>query len=31
MAKNTLMYNTLATVMQKNFSGMKQLIQEGGK
>ena len=31
MAKNTLMYNTLATVMQKNLSGMKQLIQEGGK
>lgn len=31
MAKNTLVYNTLATVMQKNFSGMKQLIQEGGK
>lgn len=31
MAKNTLMYSALSTVMQKNFAGMKQLIQEGSK
>ena len=31
MAKNNLLYNTLATVIQKNFAGMKQVIQDGGK
>lgn len=31
MAKNNLLYNTLATVMAKNFSGLKQIIQDGGK
>ena len=31
MAKNNLLYSTLTTVMQKNFAGMKQIIQDGGK
>ncbi len=31
MAKNNLMYNALSTVMAKNFSGLKQVIQDGGK
>lgn len=31
MAKTNLIYSTLTMIMQKNFSGMKQLIQEGGK
>jgi flagellar basal-body rod protein FlgB len=31
MAKNNLLYNTLATVMSKNFTGLKQIIQDGGK
>ena len=31
MAKNNLMYSTLTTNMQKNFAGMKQVIQDGGK
>ena len=31
MAKNNLMYNALSTVMAKNFSGLKQIIQDGGK
>ena len=31
MAKTSLHYNALATVMQKNFEGMKQLIAEGAK
>jgi flagellar basal-body rod protein FlgB len=31
MAKNNLLYNTLATVMSKNFAGLKQIIQDGGK
>jgi len=31
MAKNNLLYTTLATVIQKNFSGLKQTIQEGAK
>ena len=31
MAKNNLMYNALSTVMAKNFTGLKQIIQDGGK
>jgi len=31
MAKNNLLYNTLSTVLQKNFAGLKQAIQEGAK
>lgn len=31
MAKNNLLYSALTTVMQKNFAGMKQIIQDGGK
>lgn len=31
MAKNNLMYGALSTVMQKNFTGLKQVIQDGGK
>lgn len=31
MAKNNLLYATLATVIQKNFAGLKQAIQEGAK
>lgn len=28
--KNGMMYNALAQVIQKNFSGMQKVIQEGG-
>ncbi|MDY0225769.1 flagellar basal-body rod protein FlgB [Desulfomicrobium apsheronum] len=31
MAKNNLLYNTLATVMQKSLTGLKQTIADGGK
>jgi flagellar basal-body rod protein FlgB len=31
MAKNNLLYSTLSTVMQKNFTGLKQVIADGGK
>lgn len=31
MAKNTLMYSALSTVMQRDFTGLKQIIQEGNK
>jgi len=31
MAKNNLLYSTLATIMAKNFTGLKQIIQDGGK
>ena len=31
MAKNSLMYNALTTVMQKNFEGISKAITEGGK
>jgi flagellar basal-body rod protein FlgB len=31
MAKNNLLYSALTTVMQKNFAGLKQVIQDGGK
>lgn len=31
MAKNNLLYNALATVIHKSFTGMKQTIQDGGK
>ncbi|MFV0422583.1 flagellar basal body rod protein FlgB [Oleidesulfovibrio sp.] len=31
MSKNTLQYNTLSTVMQSSFQGMKNIIQEGQK
>ena len=31
MAKNSLMYNALTTVMQKNFEGITKVIAEGGK
>ncbi|WP_028574046.1 flagellar basal body rod protein FlgB [Desulfonatronovibrio hydrogenovorans] len=31
MAKNTLMYNALTQVMQKNFEGLKTAITEGGR
>jgi flagellar basal-body rod protein FlgB len=31
MAKNNLMYNALSTIMAKNFTGLKQIIQDGGK
>ena len=30
MAKNNLLYSTLSTVMQKNFTGLKQVIADGG-
>lgn len=30
-AKNTMMYNALAAIIKKNFQGMGQVIQEGGK
>jgi flagellar basal-body rod protein FlgB len=29
MAKNTLMYNALTTVLHKNFQGLTSIIQEG--
>ncbi len=31
MAKNTLLYNTLITTLQKNFEGLKTAITEGGR
>ncbi|OBQ51845.1 flagellar basal body rod protein FlgB [Halodesulfovibrio spirochaetisodalis] len=31
MAKNTMRYNTLATVMKSNFEGMKNVISSGAK
>ena len=31
LAKNTLLYNALATAMHKNFDGMSKVITEGGK
>lgn len=31
MAKNTMMYNALAMVIKKNFSGIQRVIQDGGK
>lgn len=31
MAKNTMRYNTLATVVKSNFEGMKNLIASGAK
>lgn len=31
LQKNTLLYNTLATVMQTGFSGLNKVISEGGK
>ncbi|WP_462326401.1 flagellar basal body rod protein FlgB [Desulfobaculum sp.] len=31
MAKNTLMYNALTTVMKKNFAGLNKVISEGGR
>ena len=29
MAKNTMLYNALATVLQRNFSGMQDIIAKG--
>lgn len=31
MTKNGLLYNALASVIKKNFDGLKQVIQEGSK
>ncbi len=31
MAKNNMMYNALAMVIKKNFSGMQRVIQDGSK
>jgi len=31
MAKNTLMYNALTTVLKKNFDGLSNVIQEGSR
>ncbi len=31
MAKNTLGYNALTTVVQKSFEGMKNIISDGGR
>lgn len=31
MAQNTLMYNALSQIQQKNFEGIKTAITEGGK
>lgn len=31
MTSNGMMYNTLATVIKKNFSGMQRVIQDGSK
>jgi flagellar basal-body rod protein FlgB len=31
LAKNTLLYNALATVMHKGFEGMGKVITEGGR
>lgn len=31
MAKNTMQYNTLTTVLKRNFEGLKRIIQDGQK
>ncbi len=31
LAKNTLMYNALSTVIKKNLEGLRTMIQEGSK
>jgi flagellar basal-body rod protein FlgB len=31
MAKNTLQYNTMTTVIKNNFEGLRTIIQEGSK
>ena len=31
MAKNTLMYNALTQITQKNFEGLQKVLTEGGK
>lgn len=31
MTKNSLAYTTLATVLQKDYTGIQKMIQEGGK
>jgi flagellar basal body rod protein FlgB len=31
MAKTSLNYNALTTVIKSNFDGLKQIITEGGK
>lgn len=31
MAKNSLMYNALTTVMKSNFDGIQKVIMDGGK
>ena len=31
MAKNTMLYNALTSVIKKNFEGMSKVIAEGGK
>lgn len=31
MAKNTMMYNALVTVLRKNFEGLQTILTEGGK
>ncbi len=31
MAKNSLTYNALTTVIQKSFSGLSKVIQDGGR
>ncbi len=31
MAKNTLLYNTVVTTLQKSFEGLKTIITEGGR
>ncbi|MFP5240014.1 MAG: flagellar basal body rod protein FlgB [Acidobacteriota bacterium] len=31
MAKNSLMYNALTTVMRSNFDGIQKVIMDGGK
>lgn len=31
MAKTSMLYGALSTIIQKNFAGLKQIIQEGGK
>lgn len=31
MAKNTLLYNTLVTTLQRNFQGLKTIIRQGGR
>ena len=31
MAKNTLRYNTLTTVLKKSFDGLRDVINDGGR